>query len=207
MQAPFFTFPKAGAVFYKEIVRIPPRSMASLKRLFLALLAGLLALPALVRADDDQSINNARSLAHTWLAEIDSGNYDQSYAEGGQALHDKVPQETWVKILRTERPSLGKVVNRQEVAHVLHSDGLEGVTGTFLVLTYHTDFAAKSDEVEYVVVRHEFGGWRCVGYDFGPANPDASDGDDTPATTTKSDETLVPPTPTNGMVVPAKRDN
>lgn len=178
--------------------------MLPLPRLVVPLLAGLFALPLLARAEDEDSINNALSVARTWLAEIDAGRYDESYTDGGSALHDKVPQENWVRILNTERPLLGKVVNRQEVSHLLHPDGLEGVTGTFLVVTYHTDFAAKQDEVEYVVVRHEFGGWRCVGYDFGPANPPPPDPESQPATTT-TDETLAPPTPTNGMVVPAQR--
>ena len=173
-------------------------------RFFPWLLTGLFALSPMARADDD-GVGDALSVARTWLGEIDAGRYDQSYSEAGSALHDKVPQDTWVKILNTERPLLGKVVNRAEVSHVLHPDGLEGVTGTFLVVSYHTDFAAKQDEVEYVVVRHEFGGWRCVGYDFGPANPPpATDSDDKPTTTT-TDETLAPPTPSTGMVVPANR--
>jgi hypothetical protein len=180
--------------------------MLSLARFFFPLVAGLLALPLLARADDD-GVNDGVAAAGTWLSEIDAGKYDQSYNDAGSALHDKVPQDTWVKILNTERPLLGKVVSREEVSHVLHTDGLEGVTGTFLVVSYHTDFAAKQDEVEYVVVRHEFGGWRCVGYDFGPANPPPpSDSDNQPSTTT-TDQTMAPPTPTNGMVVPASRDH
>ena len=178
--------------------------MFSRTRLLLPLLIGLLALPRMGRADDE-AVNNALATARDWLGEIDAGKYDQSYADAGSALHDKVPQETWVKILTTERPLLGKVVNRQEVSHVLHTDGLEGVSGTFLVVSYHTDFAAKPDEVEYVVVKHDFGGWRCVGYDFGPAHPAPPTDSDNQPTTTTTDQTLVPPTPTNGMVVPAKR--
>ncbi len=173
-------------------------------RLTLTVFLGFLVLPLAAWADDD-GVSDGLSAARTWLSEIDSGKYDQSYTEAGSALHDKVPQETWVKVLNTERPLLGKVMDRQEISHTLHTDGLEGVNGTFLVVTYHTNFAAKQDEVEYVVVHHEFGGWRCVGYDFGPANPPpASDSDNQPSTTT-TDQTLVPPTPTNGMVVPANR--
>lgn len=173
-------------------------------RFFALTFAVFLALPASIRAsDDDNGLGNALSVARAWLGEIDAGRYEQSYNEAGSVMRDKVPKDSWIKILRTERPPLGKTAHREEVSHVLHTDGLEGTSGTFLVVTYHTDFASKSDEVEYVILRHEFGGWRCVGYDFGPANPQPASGD-TQSSTTTTDETLAPPTPTNGMVVPAR---
>ncbi len=175
--------------------------MFSRTRLFLPVLAGLLALPALARADDEGTFGEALSIARNWLSEIDAGKYDQSYNEAGSALHDKVPQETWDKILNTERPVLGRVVAREEVSHVLRPGGLEGVAGTFLIVTYHTNFESKPDEQEIVVMKREFTGWRCVGYNFGPANPQAADADGQPSTTT-TDETVTPPT--NGMTVPAQ---
>ncbi len=138
--------------------------------------AGLLALTLAARADDDSAVNDTLSIARTWLGEIDAGSYDQSYTDAGSALHEKVPQDRWVKILKTERPLLGKVVSREVISHELHPDGLEGAQGTFMVLGYRTSFATKPDELEYVVLKREFGGWRCVGYDFGPEqvqnNPD-----------------------------------
>jgi hypothetical protein len=171
-------------------------------RSFAWITAGLLALPLAARADDDSQYTDAINIAHTWLGEIDAGNYDQSYTDAGSALHDKVPQDTWVKILRTERPLLGKVVSRQVISHEAHPDGLEGAPGNFLVIGYRTAFDTKPDELEYVVLKRDFGGWRCVGYDFGPEqvqnNPDEG-----PNTTTTT-QTLAPPTPTNGVVVPAK---
>jgi hypothetical protein len=187
-------------VFYNQIVPFLLRTMSSLLRSFAWITAVLLALPLAARADDDYT--DAINIAHTWLGEIDAGNYDQSYTDGGSALHDKVPQTTWVRILKTERPLLGKVVNRQVISHEMHPDGLEGAPGTFLVLGYKTAFDTKPEELEYVVLKREFGGWRCVGYDFGPAqvqnNPDEG------PTTTTTTEKLTPPVPTNGIVVPAK---
>jgi hypothetical protein len=174
-------------------------------RSFAWITAGFLALPLAARADDDSQYTDAINIAHTWLGEIDAGNYDQSYTDAGSALHDKVPQDTWVKILRTERPLLGKVVSRQVISHEAHPDGLEGAPGNFLVIGYRTAFDTKPDELEYVVLKRDFGGWRCVGYDFGPEqvqnNPDEG-----PNTTTTT-QTLAPPTPTNGVVVPAKSDS
>jgi hypothetical protein len=176
--------------------------MSSFLRLSAWCAAGLLALTLVVRADDDSEVNDTVSIARAWLGEIDAGSYDQSYTDAGSALHEKVPQDKWVKILQTERPLLGKVINREVISHELHPDGLEGAPGTFMVLGYRTAFASKPDELEYVVLKREFGGWRCVGYDFGPEQVQ-NNPDDGP-TTTSTTETLAPPTPTNGIVVPAQ---
>jgi hypothetical protein len=171
---------------------------------FLAIGIGTLLIATLfARADDDQQAGDAVAAAKTWLAEIDAGNYDQSYTDGGSALHEKVPQDKWSKILKTERPMLGKVMTRTETARSYHPNGFEGTDGEFFVVSYHTAFASKPDEIEHVVLRREGGHWRGVGYDFGPGQV-VNDPDAGPNTTT-SNETLIPPTPTNGITVPVKR--
>jgi hypothetical protein len=177
--------------------------LPTLSRLSFALVAILLALPAVLRADDASDLAEAVSAGQAWLAEIDAGHFDQSYNDGGSALHEKMTQDVWVKVLRTERPLLGKVVSRQEITRVRHGDGLEGVSGDFVVIGYRTNFESKQDELEYVVMKREFGGWRGVGYDFGPEQVD-TDPDAGPTTTTEA-STNTPPIPTNGIVVPAKR--
>jgi hypothetical protein len=194
-------------VFYNQI-GIFSMSMRPISFLRLAALAGaaIFLAPVITHADDSDRFAAARPIAHAWLGDIDSGNYDQSYTEAGDALHQKVPQDHWVKILKTERPLLGRLVSRQEVTHSYRPDGLEGAEGEFIVLGYRSAFETKPSELEYVVLKHEFGGWRCVGYDFGPDPAAASGSDDgTAPTTTTTTETLTPPTPTNGITVPATR--
>lgn len=198
------TFPKAGALFYNQMAvsRANPKIMSPSLR-FLAAGAGALLITTLfVRADDEQEAN-ALAVAKTWIAEIDAGKYDQSYTDGGSALHDKVPQETWKRILKAERPPLGNVVSRTETEHIFHPNGFEGTDGEFFVVSYHTSFTAKPDEIEHVVLRREGGQWRGVGYDFGPGQV-VTDPGNAPVTTVTT-ETNAPPTPTNGITVPAKR--
>ena len=107
---------------------------------FLAL-GGLLLMAALfVRADDEDDGHMAQC-AHggaAWMAEIDAGEYDQSYNDGGSALHEKVPQDTWVRILKTERPMMGNVVTRTETEHSYRPNGFEGADGEFFVISYRT---------------------------------------------------------------------
>jgi hypothetical protein len=179
--------------------------MPALPQCLTVLLAASFLVPpaAALRADDASELAEAASAGRFWLDEIDSGRYEQSYNDAGPALHDKMPQDTWVKILKTERPPMGKVVNRQEITRSRHTDGIEGVQGDFVVIGYRTNFQNRSDELEYVVLKREFGGWRGVGYDFGPEQVE-HDSDAGPVTTTES-STNAPPTPTNGIVVPAQR--
>jgi hypothetical protein len=167
------------------------------------LIAGLVPLLFMpLIADDDQS-TEASSVARAWVAEIDAGKYDASYMDGGSALHDKVPQDTWVKILTAERPEFGKVLSRQETTRSYQPNGFEGVDGEFMVLSYHTNFANKPDEVEHIILRREDGKWRGVGYNFGPEEV-VTDPDAGPVTTTTS-ETNAPPISDHPIVVPAKR--
>jgi hypothetical protein len=180
-----------------------PSMRPTLLRLTLLLAASFLAVPAALRADEAEDLTEAATVGQSWLSEIDAGRYEQSYNDGGPALHDKMTQDVWVKILNTERPPLGKVVSRQEITRVRHSDGLEGVAGDFVVIGYRTNFENRPDELEYVVLKREFGGWRAVGYDFGPEQVE-TDPDAGPTTTTET-TTNTPPTPSNGIVVPAKR--
>lgn len=165
--------------------------------------AVLLATMLSVRADDDGNATDALAVAKAWMAEIDAGQYDQSYLDGGFALHNKVPEDTWIHILKAERPLLGKVVSRTETDHFYRPNGFEGTDGEFFVISYQTSFETKPNEVEHVVLRREDGRWRGVGYDFGPAQV-AVDPNAGPTTTTTT-ETLTPPTPTNGITVPARR--
>ena len=195
---------KRAALFYNQIVSFLCRCAPPFLRLFLLPAFVLCGSAAILRADDSVP-DDAVSVAREWLAEIDAGHYEQSYQEADQSLHDKMPQETWVKILRAERPGMGNVVSRQEISRTRHADGLEGVEGDFVVIGYRTTFSARPDELEYVVVKHEFGGWHGVGYDFGPEQV-SSDPDAGPTTVTES-TTNAPPTPTNGITVPAKRNN
>jgi hypothetical protein len=174
--------------------------------LTLARLAGLLCAATLpLLAQDDDRAAQAALVAKAWVAEIDAGNYEQSYDDAGSALHQKVPVDTWIKILKTERPTLGKVVAREETSTSYKPNGFEGIDGEFMVVSYRTAFENKPHELEYVVLRREGGKWRATGYDFGPEEV-VNDPDAGPTTTTTT-ETQTPPTPPPPSPTSAKSTN
>jgi hypothetical protein len=168
--------------------------MIFFSRVLLAGLTGGLLLASLqVRGDADDQSAQAAAVAKSWVTEVDAGRYEQSYNEGSTALHAKVPVETWVKILKAERPSLGKVISREETSTSYKPAGFEGADGEFMVVSYRSSFENKPQELEYVVLRREDGRWRVTGYDFGPEEV-INDPDAGPTTTTTSG-TQTPPTP------------
>jgi hypothetical protein len=158
-----------------------------------AVLAGGVVLISPLRADDDDETAAATTAARQWIAEIDAGNYDRSYNDGSSALHEKVHPDTWVRILKTERPVLGKLVSREQTGVTYKPSGFEGADGEFMIVSYRSAFENKPHEIEYVVLRREGGRWLGTGYDFGPEEV-TNDPNAGPSTTTTS-ETETPPVP------------
>jgi hypothetical protein len=180
---------------YKQIAHLRGRGYCMIlsPRLW-AVLAGGILLGLLPLLADDNQTDEALSVARSWVAEIDAGQYEQSYLDGGTALHEKVPEDTWIQILKTERPLLGKIISRQETSHSYRPDGYEGAEGEFMTVSYHSSFENKPAEVEHIVLRREDGKWRGVGYNFGPEEI-VNDPDAGPNTITTS-VTNAPPVPT-----------
>jgi hypothetical protein len=131
------------------------------------------------QADDDSAVNGALAAAQSWLAQIDSGKYDESYAEGCVAFHNKVTLNQWSVVLKALRPPLGSVVSRKVVKTDYKPDGVEGLEGECMVITYNTAFSKVPSDLEIVVLKREDGQWRGAGYNAQPQG-DNSDVDSPP---------------------------
>jgi len=144
---------------------------------------------ALASAEDE--IDSALGVSKAWVAQIDAGAYDDSYAAGSSAMHDKVPQTRWGQILKALRSSWGSVVSRQQISHVYKPNGYEGSEGEFMIITYDTSFAKLNPAIEVVVLKWEDGKWRGAGYNAGPKS--APDDDSAPPAPTSTTETHTEP--------------
>jgi len=94
------------------------------------LLAGIFcflfaAMPKVLASAEDQ-IDNALVASKAWVAQIDAGQYDESYAFGCGAMHDKVPQDRWTQVLKALRTPWGPVVSRKQLSHIYKPNGYEG---------------------------------------------------------------------------------
>ena len=132
-----------------------------------------------VLASAEDEIDSALATSKAWVAQIDAGQYDESYAAGSGAMHDKVPQDRWAQVLKALRVPWGPVVSRTQVNHIYKPNGYEGSEGEFMVITYDTSFAKLGAATEVVVLRWEDGKWRGAGYNAG-AKPSPEDNSATP---------------------------
>ena len=126
---------------------------------------------ALASAGDQ--IDNALVVSKAWIAQIDAGEYDESYEAGCGAMHDKVAQDRWAQVLKALRTLYGPVLSRTQVSHVYKPNGWEGSEGEFLIITYDTSFQHLNPATETVVLKWEDGKWRGAGYNVNPkTSPD-----------------------------------
>jgi hypothetical protein len=160
---------------------------------FLAgILCFLFAATPKVFASAEDHVDEALAASKAWVAQIDAGQYDESYAFGCGAMHDKVPQDRWEEVLKALRTPWGRVVSRTQISHVYKPDGYQGTNGEFLVITYDTSFQRLSPATETVVLKWEDGKWRGAGYNAGPK----------PASDDNSAPPPPPPSPTETHTEP-----
>lgn len=136
--------------------------------------------------NSDEETKSALAVAKAWIAQIDTGHYDESYASGSNALHEKIPGPQWTAILGTLRPQWGDLVSRTEVKHVYKAEGVEGLDGTCFLITYESTFK-KLDTIaqEQVVLIKENGHWRGAGYALSP-KPSAETMQEQPGSATET---------------------
>jgi hypothetical protein len=148
------------------------------------------AMPKVFASAEDQ-IDNALAVSKVWIGLIDAGQYEESYAFGCDAMHDKVPQNRWASVLKALRGPWGPVTNRKQISHVYKGTGYEGVSGEFMVITYDSAFKKVDAATEIVVLKWEGGKWRGAGYNAGAKAP-PEDGSQA-QTTTSATETRTDP--------------
>ena len=166
----------------------------------LLVLAGILcflfaATPNVLASAEDQ-IDNALVVSKAWMAQIDAGQYNESYDAGCGEMHDKVPEDRWTNVLKALRGLYGPVLSRTQISHVYKPSGYQGSEGEFLIVTYDTSFAKLSPATEVVVLKWEDGKWRGAGYNAGPkTSPDDATAPPPEVTTEIHTETNVKPPP------------
>jgi hypothetical protein len=154
------------------------------------------AMPKVVASAEDH-IDDSLVASKAWLAQIDAGQYDESYTFGCDAMHDKVPQDRWGAVLKALRTPWGPVVSRMPVSHIYKPNGVPGLEGECVVITYDTAFEKLGPVTEIVVLKWEGGKWRGAGYNAQP-KPPANDGSTPPppsSTTETHTESHVTPQP------------
>jgi opacity protein-like surface antigen len=103
--------------------------------------------------------------AQSWLGEIDSGNYGNSWKQASSYFQGAVTEKNWTDALTGARRPLGKLLARK-LAKTQSATSLPGAPdGNYLVMQFDTSFENKKSAVELVTfVREKDGNWRAAGY-------------------------------------------
>lgn len=165
--------------------------------LLTALLAACFAFLAQARgyASAEDQVNQAIALSKSWMAQIDSGDYEDSYGFTCEETRNKFPEDRWVEVLKTIRTPWGSMIDRHQLSHVYQPNGVKGLEGECMVITYNTKFKNLSDATETVVLKWEDGQWRGAGY-YAGATPNPNAAPSTPSYTTDiqtQDHVTAPP--------------
>ena len=151
-------------------------------------------LDAVASAEDQ--VEEAVVASKNWVAQIDAGGYEESYSFACAAMRDKTPEDRWVAVLKALRKPWGPVVSRKQLSHIYKPNGVPGLNGECMVITYATAFKNLNPATEIVVLKWEDGKWRGAGYNAGPKpSDDASATPPLPNPTETHTEAHVKPVP------------
>jgi Protein of unknown function (DUF4019) len=147
--------------------------------LVIALVLLAVAMPRSFGSAEDE-VDQALAASKSWIAQIDAGDYETSYSFACDAMRDKVPQDRWAEVLKALRVPWGTVLDRKQTSHIYRPNGVPGLPGECMVITYNTSFRKMDQAVEEVILKWEGGKWRGAGYNAGPKQ-NASDASAAPA--------------------------
>jgi len=116
--------------------------------------------------DRDVAAQRAASAeAEAWLALLDGGRFEESWAEAAPFLQERAPRGTWMQSGESMKASLGKRLARKQVALLETANIPSGPTGRYVVVEYQSKFARKPVAFESVTeMLCDDGKWRVAGY-------------------------------------------
>ena len=117
-----------------------------------------------LNAKHADAIAAARTAAEAWLKIQDAETYDKSWAAASDYFRAQVPEQGWVHHMETTRTKNDPVLVRDLEASEWNSEMPNLPKGEYVAFVYQTTFADGHPQPESVVMLHEGGGWKMVGY-------------------------------------------
>jgi DNA-binding CsgD family transcriptional regulator len=153
----------AASVEAPRMVRPLGWIIGGLMSLSLALFAftsmtGTAGAPAVVLATapaESAAVGSARD----WLALVDKGDWNGSWAATGQAFKALNTVETWARVSAEVRPPLGALKSRV----LLSEQEVPAPPYGYQMVKFRTDYANKAGAIETLSLVREGGAWRVVG--------------------------------------------
>lgn len=101
--------------------------------------------------------------ALTWLALVDSEQWDASYAATGEAFRKLNTGAVWTRVSEKSRVPLGKVISRMPASEEM----VPAPPAGYRMVKFETHFANRASALETVTLSREDGEWKVVGYWIG----------------------------------------
>ena len=131
-----------------------------------ALLTGLIAVLVIACTTDEVNTDSSpQAAAEAFLALIDQGDYEASWAEASTWLRDNVDATQWAEHAGGFRQPLGAIDHR-EFRSVEFQDSLEDMpAGKYAFVSFDSSLANSSSASEMVgLVLDDDSTWRVIGY-------------------------------------------
>lgn len=117
-----------------------------------------------LNAQHADAIAAARTAAEAWLKIEDAEAYDKSWAAGSEYFRSQVPEQGWARRMETMRRAIDPVLQRDLTASEWKTEVPNLPKGEYVAFVYETTFANGHPLVESLVMVHEGGNWKMVGY-------------------------------------------
>jgi hypothetical protein len=117
-----------------------------------------------LNAQHADAIAAARTAAEAWLKIEDAETYDKSWQAASEYFRSQVPEQGWVRRMETMRKAIDPVLERDLTASEWKTDVSSLPKGEYVAFVYETTFGNGHPLLESLVMVHEGGAWKMVGY-------------------------------------------
>jgi len=119
----------------------------------------------LASSEGDAAVTAARAAATSWLAAMDAGDAEGSWAQAASMFRAAVSVGQWAQAARGTRAPLGAVQRREERAANFTRTLPGAPDGRYVLMQYATRFEHKAQAVETLTMTLDTDGqWRVAGY-------------------------------------------
>jgi hypothetical protein len=130
--------------------------------LMVMLIALLVGSVSLVDAEKESEEKTAEKAAQTWMALLDSGQFEKSYEHLGAETQKTMTRENWVTYLDKTRKPLGQISSRKLIKTEDEKSTTAAVNKS-VVLRYESSYRNQKPIVEeFAVMQEPDGNWRVI---------------------------------------------
>ena len=125
----------------------------------------ILLIPAFIFSQNKKENKKAQMAATNWMAQIDKGEYLESWDNAAQYFQNQILQDRWSAALKASRGPLGNSTSRNINSSEFRSELPGAPDGNYYILTYNSSFENKASAIETITLTKGIDGkWRAVGY-------------------------------------------